>query len=30
MLIPTNSIFLKLVEVSQSYGPYADTTFCGQ
>jgi len=30
MLIPTNLIFLKLVKVSRSYGPYKMTTFCGQ
>jgi len=27
MLIPTNKIFLKLVKVLQSYGPYKMTAF---
>jgi len=30
MLLQKNKILLKLVKVSQSYGPYKMTTFCGQ
>jgi len=30
MLIPTNLIFLKLVKVLQSHGPYKKTTLCDQ